>query len=1239
MRKMSVLLLDTEPKTKNHYITLCIRDAFLQHPQIERVVLADNGNALSLLFEQKLDTFVAIGSAGTNLPILARLAHSASLSVLWTTEDPYERASNVRHSTCFDVVFTNDLSSVPAYGGRAHFLPLGADPRFQQQSVLRNDRDYLYDLLFIGTAWPNRVRSLNKIFDHFAGKLKAKVALPSNAFLGRPRLNDPGILVDWRCGNEDFARLANRSRVVLTLPRIFSASSEHQEAGSTPPPRLYEVALAGGAQAVLSFDEEIRSYYDDPSEIRICDGEASLLFAIEDMLSAPEQRIEMAIAAQQRTLAQHLFAHRVDRLVKIATADTVRQRPTPSARKRVLVVAHNRVQHRPGGGVELYQELLSNLLTGFDFIYFYPRVQEQSWAIRVEGPGFREDHECVGFERSPLIDAGIEQIFEETLFRHKIDLVHFQHLLHLPLSLPLLAKSYGVPTIYHLHDFHIICHRFNLLNFEGRFCDVVNRGDHQCDNCLLAAENLPPGSKTRRDSFISEAIRCIDVFVASTPYSRDYVERFFPESRGKIQVIEMVVPGSEASPPPVRQEEHKGGLQVAVPGNFTFEKGGRYILDVIRSAEDLDVQFHILGRVQPEFRDRLSGLNQRHVHLTGGYRQADVLSILSRFDVSLHLSIWPETFLIALSEAWQAGLVPIVTALGAPGERVKDGHDGFVVPPHDPGAVLHCLKRLLFDPGLIRQMQAQVANRTPMTGARHAEALRALYDAQMDARPCLHERVSDRVPNAFNLTAFDVGVRVNSPRWDSRDNIWDQAIARLGSEIESPTRLLDRLPAEATSLPVEILDPHDPDLRLEIDSFQVDGTAVSMDVVDRVATDTILVRGWILCIRQKEPVRTFLRLRSGDLIRIAEVQVDSRPDLAALPSFLPAANAGFLAVLDVTTLPPGRYRVDALQVAGDRLLVVEDLLSFVAAGDASPVRRPLSIWHAGLASLVDTRSEGPSGGSIRVLESTLRLLGGGMLGQPDQVWCMTAEISSGDRPRDSRFAAVLCREAPGPSYWTTVRSDQPFAAGAAVAGSGYARLSLRTRLSGIEPGVYRLMLAHVYDRRLSWIESGSQVFVPPPGFSFLWTDVAPEALARKRVKSTDPRLTIDNVEPTGRLGFAAVDLVRVRGWSYAKDLGDPVCWIFSWSVAGQSTFCITEGQRRADVLKHIKGPRALVCGFDVCVPDAALSHGSLRLFQVCEKGTVEFFDLAEKLEQADHGSRSRRLNIFGRIRLLLQQSA
>ena len=443
MTQLSILLLDTEPCTSNGYITLAIEDALRRHPKVGRVVRAHHGNALRLFVDLGLDTFIAFGSARTHSAILERLAGLAGLSILWTTEDPYERTSNVAYSAWFDAVFTNDKSSVAAYGGRARHLPLAASPLFQDFGVQARDESYRYDLLFIGTAWPNRVRSLNRIMSAFAGRLKVKLALPWNSFIGPPELDDPTMLTDWRCGNRDFARFANRSRIVLTLPRHFSAASDDQTTGSTPPPRLFETALAGGFQLVVSPEPEVEDYYAPGTEIGLCAGDDEAITAIGEMIAAPERRIRMAEAARARTLRDHLYDHRIDRLLDMSLAHR-RESATPALETRpktLLNVSHNRLGYGKGGGVEVYQEVLTGLEPDYEVLFLFATKIDGRHALCLEGREVRRFYEHEEIDRTILTSPPMEQILGEILIEYRVDLVHFHHLIHMPLSLPVIAKA------------------------------------------------------------------------------------------------------------------------------------------------------------------------------------------------------------------------------------------------------------------------------------------------------------------------------------------------------------------------------------------------------------------------------------------------------------------------------------------------------------------------------------------------------------------------------------------------------------------------------------------------------------------------------------------------------------------------------------------------------------------------------------------------------------------------------
>ncbi len=85
---------------------------------------------------------------------------------------------------------------------------------------------------------------------------------------------------------------------------------------------------------------------------------------------------------------------------------------------------------------------------------------------------------------------------------------------------------------------------------------------------------------------------------------------------------------------------------------------------------------------------------------------------------------WTEAFPLVVPEAMAAGVPMVLTAVGAIPDFVKDGEDGFLVPPHDPAALADRINRLLDDEPLRRRMAERVRARAPVEFAIETGAAR-----------------------------------------------------------------------------------------------------------------------------------------------------------------------------------------------------------------------------------------------------------------------------------------------------------------------------------------------------------------------------------------------------------------------------------------------------------------------------------------------------------------------------------
>jgi glycosyltransferase involved in cell wall biosynthesis len=145
---------------------------------------------------------------------------------------------------------------------------------------------------------------------------------------------------------------------------------------------------------------------------------------------------------------------------------------------------------------------------------------------------------------------------------------------------------------------------------------------------------------------------------------------------------------------------------VTVIGRIQEWKGQEHLLKAAPAIlnEVPNTCFLIAG--SPTFEKDMSYLNhlkeivdkskiENHVRFLG-FRK-DIPEILAASDVLVHTSIQPEPFGLVILEGMAAGKPVIATDAGGPAEIIRNGQDGFLVPPADSQALADNVIRLLKD--------------------------------------------------------------------------------------------------------------------------------------------------------------------------------------------------------------------------------------------------------------------------------------------------------------------------------------------------------------------------------------------------------------------------------------------------------------------------------------------------------------------------------------------------------------
>lgn len=247
------------------------------------------------------------------------------------------------------------------------------------------------------------------------------------------------------------------------------------------------------------------------------------------------------------------------------------------------------------------------------------------------------------------------------------------------------AKSRGALCVL---NYSLAHHRFTrryLLEeaaLQPAFADTLNSHDHpswyeqRLDAEIELADRILVGSSFVRDTFIAEGVPAEKLMVI--PYGAD-TQLFEPPEQGK--------PDGE-------------GLRLLFVGQIGQRKGISYLLEAARRTASYGDSLTLVGQIQGNGQALASyRAHFRHVphvprtELREIYRQADVF-------------VFPtlvEGMPLVVLEAMASGL-PVITTPNGPGDIVREGVDGFLVPPRNADAIIERLHQLRCDPDLRREM-------------------------------------------------------------------------------------------------------------------------------------------------------------------------------------------------------------------------------------------------------------------------------------------------------------------------------------------------------------------------------------------------------------------------------------------------------------------------------------------------------------------------------------------------------
>jgi len=386
------------------------------------------------------------------------------------------------------------------------------------------------------------------------------------------------------------------------------------------------------------------------------------------------------------------------------------------SRLRALHIVHNSPRIAEDcGGTERYvhalasatgDPVLTRQLTGSGPLQCQPGAYPL-WVLPQALPQFPQFRDTWAI---PQMEAALDRV----LRREKVDIVHIHHFAHTGFGLAELAARKALPVVFHLHDYHSICVRGQLVARDLTRC--TGPEESKCASCVL--EHLRARRATHLAGKIAQAfgvrkeardwlatgtagpkeLAQIQARFEATKVAFQHIHRFLSPSRDLAQRMHtaggapkerIFVEDLPLNAPAVpHTPTHKGPLRLLFVGSLIPTKGPHILLE---ATKDMNCTVSFFGPTpgfdgQPGWGEALVAQiqSQKNANYGGVFQAKERDAVYGAADVLVLPSTWEENSPLVLREALAAGLPVIASNVGGIPELAPKAR---LVPPDAPQAL------------------------------------------------------------------------------------------------------------------------------------------------------------------------------------------------------------------------------------------------------------------------------------------------------------------------------------------------------------------------------------------------------------------------------------------------------------------------------------------------------------------------------------------------------------------------
>ncbi|EER20835.1 MULTISPECIES: glycosyltransferase [spotted fever group] len=323
--------------------------------------------------------------------------------------------------------------------------------------------------------------------------------------------------------------------------------------------------------------------------------------------------------------------------------------------------------------------------------------------------------------RYKFINEEVNIRFEKIIDDFRPDLIHFGHLNHLSLNLPEIATKRGIPIVYTLHDFWLMCPRGRFIQRNSKellqLCD--GQEDKKCaTECykgyFTGDEGLLNAEITYWQQWVStrmkqtkKIVEYVDHFVAPSKFLMNKFVKEFNIPHTKISYLDY---GFDLNRLKDKNRIPEEDFIFGYIGTHTPEKGIDLLLKAFSSLS-AKAKLRIWGALNQETAGLKAIANhfpqkvKDKIEWMGNYENENIVTeVFNKVDAIVVPSIWGENSPLVIHEAEQLR-IPVITAdYGGMAEYVQDGINGLLFKHRDIESLSEKMENLNIDKNLYTKL-------------------------------------------------------------------------------------------------------------------------------------------------------------------------------------------------------------------------------------------------------------------------------------------------------------------------------------------------------------------------------------------------------------------------------------------------------------------------------------------------------------------------------------------------------